>query len=173
MSADKPLQLSPHLAEYVRLLLDLHRLFIQGKEDTQEADDLRDEMEVPASYLSREEVTFAQGVSGDLYQLQDDEICGRFDAPDQIQEWEARLRDASGQDDWLAVLELERTRPSSRPARDVLLSRALAYEKLGFPDIASAFAEYARRAACGSIPAVQDQPHSLVHTRASGGFGAG
>lgn len=90
--------------EYERLLMRLHEVMAEGKGDSAEADALRDEMEKPEQELSHEEIMRLNGLSADLYMLQDDEI---FEAHDGTQE---QLREdlsaAWERSDWETLLAL-------------------------------------------------------------------
>ena len=58
-----------HLAEYVRLLHQLHRLIVDGKGESDEAEEIRDHMDYPWRHLNAEELAFVDQLSVDLYRL--------------------------------------------------------------------------------------------------------
>lgn len=60
--------------EYQRMLVRLHTLIAAGAGDSPGAIDLREEMEVPEAYLSREETIRLNALSGDLSMMHDREI---------------------------------------------------------------------------------------------------
>src|SRR5437764_843362 len=55
--------------ESARLLRELHTLFIQGKEEGDEADAIRNEMETPWYGMTSQERKRMRGLSADLYAL--------------------------------------------------------------------------------------------------------
>jgi hypothetical protein len=58
--------LSPHYAEYTRLLRDLHSLIVRGGGDSEEADAIRDAMDGPWGKLTPEEAALARVFSAGL-----------------------------------------------------------------------------------------------------------
>src|SRR5436853_6700390 len=65
---------NPHFVQYETLLRRLHELMAAGKGDTDEADTVRDEMDLPWRALRRKEIARLDGLSADLYMLEDDEV---------------------------------------------------------------------------------------------------
>lgn len=59
---------SDNFIKYVSLLKCLHRLIREDKSDTQEADDLRDEMERPWYSLTKEEQAEVRELSEMMYE---------------------------------------------------------------------------------------------------------
>lgn len=57
------------LASYVNLLVQLHRLIVAGKGDSEEADELRDRMDAPWTRMSEPEVRLTNNLAEDLYHL--------------------------------------------------------------------------------------------------------
>ncbi|MEX0727847.1 MAG: hypothetical protein WEB58_02630 [Planctomycetaceae bacterium] len=60
---------NPEYCEYVRLLVRLHDLIIQKKDESEEGDRLRDEMDLCSKDFTDEEVVSLNGISGDIYFL--------------------------------------------------------------------------------------------------------
>lgn len=58
-----------HLANYVKSLVDLHRLIVAGSGDSPEADELRDEMDLPWARMTGPELRLVDGLAEDLYRL--------------------------------------------------------------------------------------------------------
>src|SRR5437667_450873 len=54
---------------YAHLLRDLHALFLKGKEDGEEAESVRDQMDAPWYAMTTEERERMRGLSRDLYAL--------------------------------------------------------------------------------------------------------
>lgn len=132
---------NPYYIEYENLLKKVHFLIAQGKGDSAEADALRDEMGKPEQELSHEEIMRLNGLSADLYMLQDDEI---FEAHDGTQE---QLREdlsaAWERSDWETLLALLRKGPRFLPQDRLAYLRARAYAALGHLDTALLFARFA------------------------------
>lgn len=60
------------LKEYTSLLIDLHQLTGEGKNDSPEADAIRDKMDVPYQKLSGSEIQLMNEFSNKLYKLYED-----------------------------------------------------------------------------------------------------
>jgi tetratricopeptide (TPR) repeat protein len=132
---------NPHYVEYETRLKELHDLIGEGKGDSDEADEVRDAMDLPYRQLTREEVDRLRGLSADLYMLQDDEIFQRFDGTQE--ELRAALQDAWKKQDWERLLGLLRKGPDSLSREGLASLRATAYQGLGHLDTALMFEEYA------------------------------
>jgi hypothetical protein len=135
---------NPVLVEEERLLIRLHGLIAAGSGDTDEADAVRDEMEAAWWDLSNAEQQLLNGLSGDLYQLNDEEIFAPVHGAEAARAWQSRLQEAAAEERWEEVLALLRKRPADYPSAEVARLRAAAYERLGFPLAAAEFAAYAR-----------------------------
>jgi tetratricopeptide (TPR) repeat protein len=111
----QPLFLSPNYRAFVRGIRALHRLAIAGKDESPEADAVRDSMDAPWEALSEIERIRARGLSEDLYSISDPPNgCGdQMDA--QIQdklnnalevrqrgEWDRALEQLRGLDGFVA-----------------------------------------------------------------------
>ena len=66
---------NPNYVQYESMLKDLHRLIAEGKGDSDEADALREAMDVPWRALSSEEIDRLNRLSSDLYILHGDRGC--------------------------------------------------------------------------------------------------
>src|SRR5579871_6740661 len=138
---------NPNYVRSESLLKDLHRLIAEGKGDSDEADTLRDAMDIPWRTLSREEIDRLNGLSSDLYMLQNDEMYEQYDSS----EWtEDRLRYEIGtalkrrtQQDWERLLALLRKGPTFMPQDQIAWLRSSAYRALGHSDTALRFLDYA------------------------------
>src|SRR5438105_11067064 len=96
---------NPHFRGYERLLLWLHGLIAAGKGDTDEAEAVRDEMEIPWRQLSGEELGRLDGLLGDLYMLQDQEVFEPIDEDERAHKaLAAELQEAWNEERWDDVL---------------------------------------------------------------------
>lgn len=60
---------NPHFLTYVRLLRDLHEAIREGKDESEEGERIRDQMDEPGSRLTPDEIASVQGISADFYSL--------------------------------------------------------------------------------------------------------
>src|SRR5436309_5671674 len=67
--ARQPLTLSPNYLAVVRGIRELHRLHLEGQDDSPEADAVRDGTDGPWEALSETERRRARGLSEDLYSM--------------------------------------------------------------------------------------------------------
>jgi hypothetical protein len=65
---------NPHYRRYQELLVRLHRLIAANKGDSDEAMDVREQMEAPEAQLTTSELQRLNELSGDLSMLHDREI---------------------------------------------------------------------------------------------------
>jgi tetratricopeptide (TPR) repeat protein len=137
---------NPHYLQIADLLQDLHDLMGRGRGATDEADALREQMEVHWHNLTDEERSRMEGLSADLYTLEPDSPIVHPREPGIYTEELAadvrRARDAGGSDRILALL---RSRPAEISADRAAALRALCYERLGERDVAIQFFEHAVR----------------------------
>lgn len=71
----------PHLAPFIRLLVDLHRLVTAGKGDEAHADGLRDEMDVHWYRMSGHEKELSDVLALDLYRFDEEPVRADIGAP--------------------------------------------------------------------------------------------
>src|SRR6266566_2413562 len=107
---------NPHFVQHESLLRRLHELMAAGKGDSDEADAVRDQMDVSWRALSREEIARLDGLSADLYMLEGEEVLD----PASAQGWTperlgVELGSAWNQGEWEKVLSLLRNGPSFIP----------------------------------------------------------
>lgn len=137
---------NPNVAAYVRLLVELHRLIAAGKGDDEEADLLRDQMDVPWHHLSRAELALVDGLSADLYTLNHDShlkhpLAGGINSSDFATELRAMRRAGNFE----GVLALLRNRPQCISADRAAFLRGWCYEQLGDFETAELFFEHAAK----------------------------
>ena len=143
---------SRHYREYQRLLVELHALIASGAGDSPQAMALREEMEGPEAYLSREEIIRLNALSGDLSMMHDREIPEpEVTGSVPSDELPLRLTLAYQQRDWEGMLRLLRADVSKflRPAQ-VAYMRSRSYEALDELAPAVAFMDEAARRDPGS-----------------------
>lgn len=135
---------NPAYVAYETLLKRLHRLIAEGKGDTDAADVVREAMELPFRWLSKAERTRLNQLSGDLYQLQDDEVYEPVDDPDERtrERMEPAIYTALEQNDSETLLALLRKGPDFLPSHQIAYLRSIAYERLGHLDTALLFMQY-------------------------------
>src|SRR5690242_8740808 len=103
----------------------LHRLIAAGQGDGDEADRLRDEMDVSYRHLTDAERRRLAGLSGDLYSLAGEE---HYDTPEggapPQRELQQAVRDAVNRGDWEHVLALLRHGPTGLTPAELAFVRA-------------------------------------------------
>ena len=129
--------LNPAYVKYESLLIELHRLIAAGMGNDDEADVVRDEMDAPWLKLSQEENMRLNGLSADLYALQNNEIYESYSGtPEQLR---ADLNAAWGRSDYETTLALLRKgTPFLTPDRVAYL-RGRSYAGLGHADVGLLF----------------------------------
>src|SRR5690242_1466770 len=63
---------TPELEDYANLLIQLHQRIAAGNGDSDEADALRDHMDVYWRHLNEDQVAIARQLSADLYTINDE-----------------------------------------------------------------------------------------------------
>lgn len=125
---------SPAYQTYVTNLLALHLLFVRGLQDSQEADDVREEMDVPWYAMTDEERTLLEALSTCLFCLH--EPLDRDDpTPDQAM----ALANARAEERWLEVATMLADCPKLAKGDEGFLLRAQVWEALGEPKAAELF----------------------------------
>lgn len=143
---------------FVELLRQLHDLIAQGGGDSQEADALRDEMDVHVRHLTEAQVDRVEGLSADLYSLTGNELCAPEHRSNPLSE--AELTAAWGVQDFDRVLTLLR-RPTSFLSADLIaMLRGLCWRQLG--DLETALLFYRR--ACHLDPKNEQCLTLLIYT---------
>lgn len=132
---------SDAFAESVRLLRDLHFLTIAGKDESPEADAIRDAMEMPWWRLSALEQERVSGLSGDLYTLGE---VDRSTTP--TSSGGHQLLDSAVQaGDWDRALAILRENEDQITSSQAAALRGIAWDRLGHPEVAVLFFEEATR----------------------------
>jgi len=132
---------NPFYVQYEALLKDLHRLIAAGKGNEDETDAIRDEMDAPEQKLIQKEIMRLNGLSADLYMLQDDEVYEPYMGT--REELIKVLSEALGRLEYEAILSLLRKgTPFLKPAQVAAL-RGRCYAMLGHLETGLLFMRYA------------------------------
>lgn len=136
--------LSHYYHLYEEQLLRLHALMAQGRGSSEEARELREEMDAPGMELTTDEIERVKGISADLYMLTDQEIYqpvqGVRPSPGELRR---RVEDAWQGERWDEALALPRLGPVDLPPAEVAYLRARCYERLGHVAVALLFMRHA------------------------------
>ena len=121
-------------SESVRMLLELHRLFIRGQDEGAEADALRDAMDPPWYAMTDDEQRLVRKLSAHLYCVGDRSTT----APPAFEIQQA-FAQARRDEKWEEVLDLLRDHPGLAAPRDRSLLRGQAWAGLGVREAADEF----------------------------------
>jgi tetratricopeptide (TPR) repeat protein len=153
---------SPSFKLVARGLLALHRLITEGKEDSPEADAVRDALDSPLRVLSRVEKERAQWLSEDLYSVGEPPAPDLREMTPQAQQQFYEALEAGQKREWDRALVLfRRCREFISPS---LLSflRGKVWAEAGYPDIASAFYGHASESDSTNAEYQASYMHSLA-----------
>lgn len=135
---------SPDYILSVQLLLQLHNLIAHGKEDSEEAESVRDATEKPWYRLSEAEQTRLRVLSANLDMLINDEAFRHVPPEQRTEKYLGDLLVQAQQNrDWDTALALLRNGPDFLSPDELAHLRGASYFYLGHYDIAYLFAEYA------------------------------
>ncbi len=123
------------------LLLKLHEMVAQGTDQTDEADVLRDSMDLPARGLSPLEFTRLKGLAGDLYMLNGEEVKVKTGQPYRHEEFCAN----QAVKNWDEILSILRKSNFPGPEEGVALLRGMCWFEIGEIDVALLFIEHAEK----------------------------
>ena len=132
---------NPCYVQYESLLRELHRFIAAGMGDSDEAEAVREEMDAPEQRLTQDEIMRLNGLSADLYMLQDDEIYEKYDGTQE--ELRASLKAALDRHNHEAVLSLLRKGTPFLTPGQVAALRGRSYAALGHLETALPFLQYA------------------------------
>jgi len=139
MIRPQPFPSSPSYQAVVRALLRMHRLTLEGKDESDEADALRDSMDGPWEGLSEVERERVTGLSKDLYEISDNP--GRAPEPTGP-EAEGKLNEAyeaHERGEWDRALELLRPLGKYFPAQFISYLRGTVWRAAGDAATAAVF----------------------------------
>lgn len=149
-----PQDLTPVL-EYARHLVALHKLDMQGKNESAEADSVRDEMDAPWYAMTTQEQERMGGLSADLYALAEGGPPSVAMNEQQIKTWKTEAEDCKKQylngdiDAWLAFCRKPRPNsfppPCGNPTSVVHFLQARCWDKFGDYETAAIFMQAAEK----------------------------
>lgn len=133
---------NPSFNRYASLLGELHELMSSGRSESDEAEGVRDAMDLPWRNLDRAECSLLDGLSGDLYS-----IGGERDAPvERPNEVDVqRYTEAMERHDWSSALDIIRQSEHRFQAAEVAYLRGICWAQLHQPRIALYFLDEAYR----------------------------
>lgn len=134
---------SQAFAESVRLLHRLHALFLEGKQESEEADSIRDDADQPWYQMTGAERERLGALSADLYTISDP-LRVPSASPD-LARWHQRYEDGVLKEDWEGLLALIREDPGPMSPADLAFARARWWSQLGDPESALLFIDEAAR----------------------------
>lgn len=147
----------------VELLRELHILTLQGEDESEAADQIREAMEAPWRQLSSEQKARLEGLSVDLYSIGE-----TFTSPAVPSDGgAAEIEQAIFSKDWDKALQILRFQRGLRPA-DVAALRGVAWTELGHPEIAALFFAEAYRLDPRNVDFKANYLRSLVHSERTG-----
>jgi tetratricopeptide (TPR) repeat protein len=120
--------------ESVELLLQLHDVMTKGNPDGEEADAIRDAMDVPWYAMSHSKQALVRGLSADLYTIGASESSAK-ESSLPTGELEGLVRDNK----WSEVLDLVRLNQATLSSHEAAFTRAVAWMHLGQPEVALRF----------------------------------
>jgi hypothetical protein len=130
---------NPDFLTYVRLLRDLHEAIREDKDETEEGERIRDQMDGPGSRLSPGEVVGVQEISADFYSLMDSPSGAISPPTEEVDHDLAEVAKARDSKDFHRALDLLRRRaPYLKPA-ELAFQRGRVWREAGEYGIASLF----------------------------------
>jgi hypothetical protein len=139
-------QQSEHFNRSVALLIQLHSLMRDGKSETNEADAVRDQLDVPWKHLTDEEANRIRNLSADLASIEPD---SPFNHPERGGITRAEIADqiksARCSNEHERILSILRGHSQDVSADHAAFLRGWCYEQLGEAEVATLFFSYASR----------------------------
>ena len=135
-----------HYRHYVELLIELHKLMRDGRSETNEADEIRDQMDEPWYGMEPAEVERSKGISADLASLEPDSpyahpVTGGIRSAQVAQ----TINAARASSEYEGILQTLRDRSESVSADRAAFLRGWCYEHLGEPEVAELFYQHAAK----------------------------
>src|SRR4051812_27483827 len=90
---------------YAACVRALHRLFVEGKDESDEADELRDRMDEPWEALTPEQQALVSGLTADLNWIRREPVCPPAAREAVLAEEMPRQEAARRSGDWRSLLE--------------------------------------------------------------------
>jgi len=138
---------SSWLGEYADRLVRLHWHISQGQGDSDAADEVRDEMDLPWRRMSEDEIQLMSDLSVDLYSI--------TDPPCEVQplqhEFKSSLNDVLDRQAYRDALGLVRENAAQLDPSAAAFLRGVCWSGLGFPSAAAEFFMHAERCQPGML----------------------
>lgn len=135
--------IDPTYEQYAACVRALHRLFLEGKGESEEADELRDRMDEPWETLTVEQQALVSGLTADLNWIRREPVRAEAARDVVLTEDLPKLGAAIKIGEWRSVLEILRRAAPYLARQKVAEFRAQAWEGLGDHDSARLFSEHA------------------------------
>jgi hypothetical protein len=121
---------------YVNDLLSLHHFFLEGKNDTDEADEVRERMDGPWSEMSSAELNLAENLSGDLYSISEVHPQSANSMSSENASYLGKFLEGK---EWAAALTFLREIETPDNFYDIASMRSFIWFEMGFPEVAYEF----------------------------------
>jgi tetratricopeptide (TPR) repeat protein len=139
----QPFPTHPNYRAVVRGLLQMHRLTLEGRDESEEAEALRESMDEPWYSLSESERKRVTGLSEDLFWVSDNQVAQKpTDMNPQAQTKLIAAYEARQRGEWDRALELLRRWGKHVPPALVSYLRGAIWAAAGGPEVAVAFFEH-------------------------------
>jgi tetratricopeptide (TPR) repeat protein len=146
MIMQKPFPENSNYRSEIRALLRLHRLWVEGKGESPEADAVRDATDGHWELLSEVERKRVRGLSEDLNSIEDQESYQRAaERNPHVRTKLAEVYEARQRGDWDRALALLRTLEKEAPPALVSYLRGSIWLEAGDPEVAVTFIAHATR----------------------------
>jgi tetratricopeptide (TPR) repeat protein len=149
--APQTLTMSPTYRAFVRGIHELHRLSVAGRDESPEADSVRDAMDDPWEAMSDVERKRASGLSEDLFSISDPPTSNMLEMNSQSDQILFDVLSAQRRGEWDAALELLRRSDKYLPPALASYIRGSIWEAAGDAETASIFFEHALRLQPGRL----------------------
>lgn len=136
---------SPNYRQVLHCYLRLHQLTVEGRDESPDADTIRDSLDLLWRALSEAERGSVQGLSADLFDISEPSAGGPREMPLQAQKYLVEAYEAKKCSEWDRALLL--LRKISRDLDPALLSylRGSVWLEAGYPEIGAVFFEHAAK----------------------------
>ena len=133
-------------------LIELHRLIKEGKDDSPEAESVRDALDVPLKALSPSEKERAQWLSEDLYSVSEPPAASsQKEMNAQAQQHLVEAIEAKRREEWDQALKLLRTLREQIPPDLLSYLRGGCWQGAGHPEVAAVFFDHAWESASAKV----------------------
>jgi hypothetical protein len=136
--------ISENYSKSTALLIKLHLLIRDGKSETDEADAIRDQLDIPWKHLTEEETARIRDLSADLASI---EPASPFKHPERggitRPDVANRIKSARRLNEYEGILSILRDHSEDVSADHAAFLRGWCYEQVGEPEVARLFFSYA------------------------------